>query len=304
MTNIPVAQAYDLYSPYQYPWMAFNCFILLWITSSAICFCIQGKYKKGTKTIETFTSLDEAKKRNVVTYVVLFFGTAFAFFAQIYGGVDILFKMDDITTPDRVDWMILSIASIMVLYVWEIVYRLTIGWALLVHHVITLLLCQLITAAFFDTGEIVFLRVALLFGFHATTEQLSFVALFVYRLQVCDPKYNGFLFFAAAGQAFLLKSIVTVISLWQYSEAVQDHRGEFAGWVRFWRYAFVPFLLALYGAQIYACRILYLLGCRCRNRSKDHKLTVDEEEGGDDATNEENPTGRQSANLNSDVSMD
>ena len=56
------------------------------------------------------------------------------------------------------------------------------------------------------------IRLAILLGFYATTEQISFVALFFFRLKLY-PEWHGFLFYAAAAQAFALKTIVTIAAI-------------------------------------------------------------------------------------------
>jgi len=187
------SNAYDLYSPYQYPWMTINYLILIWCASSAISLYLK-KYKRNAKIQRMIASLDEDKKRNIVIYVVQILGTTFALFAQLYGGIDIVFHMKDETTRDRIEWAVLAIVSIVVIYIWELIYRLKIGWPLLIHHIITIIFCQLNMASFFDTSQIELLRVALLSGFYATTEQPSFVALLFYRLDIY-PRYHSFLFF-------------------------------------------------------------------------------------------------------------
>jgi hypothetical protein len=274
------SEAYDLYSPYQYAWMTMNYFLSIWFTSLLIHVLLCREGDQGDQK-DAFKQLEECKKRNVVTYIILFFGTIFALFAQVYGGTDILFHGKDTTTPDRIEWILLSVISIMVLYVWELIYRLTIGLPLLIHHICTIILIQLVTASFYDTHRVMFLRFALLLGFHATTEQLSFVALFCFRLNIFH-KYQHLLFYVASGQAFLVKSIVTVYSVYYYSVVV--HRDEFGDtWNNFWKIAFIPFLLLLFAAQVYACRILLLLGQRCH---RDESSVADDEQVRHEETND------------------
>lgn len=273
------ANAYDVYSPYQYPWMTINYFILIWCASSAIYLCLK-KYKGNADIQRTITSLDEDKKRNIVIYVVQILGSTFALFAQLYGGIDIIFHMKDETTRDRIEWAVLAIVSIAVIYIWELIYRLKIGWPLLIHHIVTIIFCQLSMASYFDTRQVEILRVALLSGFYATTEQPSFVALLFYRLDIY-PRCHSFLFFSAGIAALILKTVVTIASMWQYAVFFRDEE-EFDSWATFWRYAFIPILLMLYGSQLYACRILYLLGSRCQRRVQNIQYTITQAEVEDD----------------------
>jgi hypothetical protein len=101
--------------------------------------------------------------------------TSMAFVLQIYGSWDILFQFEEETSQQRLDWMVFAIQTISVLYVWELCYRQKIGWPLLVHHLVTVLLIQLSTASFFDTQDLIYIRFAVLLGFYATTEQIRCV---------------------------------------------------------------------------------------------------------------------------------
>ena len=212
-----------------------------------------------------FYILDEDKKRNVITYIMEVLVTTLAFILQIYGSMDILFRNEDSTSETRFEWMVFSILSVAVLYVWELCYREKIGWPLLVHHLVSLLLMQLATASYFDTKDIVWIRFAILLGFYATTEQISFIALFCFRLDLY-PEWQGTLFYAAAAQAFVLKTIVSIaavgyaIKIYYISDDLDD---DTTNWKWFWRICFFPLLIVLYTSQLYACKILYALGCRC-----------------------------------------
>jgi hypothetical protein len=103
----------------------------------------------------------------------------------------------------------------------------------------------------------------LLFAFHATLEQISFFALFLFRLDLWHQKQSLF-FFIATAQAFLLKTVVTVISVIYFSIEVHRNGDSGGGWPVFWKYAFIPLLLLLYLAQLYACHVMYVLGRRTR----------------------------------------
>jgi len=250
--------SYDVYSPYQYPWMMLNYFVLLWIVSSVIKYCLDN-YKGSNSTI---SSLTENQKRNIVTYVIEIVGTSLALYTQIYGGVDILFRLKNETTRHRVEMTILSLYMVVVIYIWEIIYRFRTGSALLLHHIITLLLIQLCLASFSDTENLSILRIGTTLLLHATTEQLSFVALLFYRLGLF-PKYHNLLFVSSAVQVFLAKTTVMVFSGWLYYRTIFhefEYDNEF--WETFWKYTFAPIVLVLYGAQLYAIRVLYLLGHR------------------------------------------
>jgi hypothetical protein len=253
---------YDLYSPFQYQWSFINFFLAIWLLS--VLFRQALLRMKYLDINNTFHGLDESKKRNGITYVMQVLVTTLAFILQIYGSLDILFRNKDTTSQTRVEWMVFSIQAITVLYVWELCYRTQIGLPLLIHHLVTILLVQLSTATFFDTNDIMWIRFAVLLGVYATTEQLSFVALFSYRLGLY-PAWHGVLFYAAAAQAFILKTIITVagvgyIIIYFYASDYLDD--DVTNWKWFWKICLLPLLIVLYASQLYACKIMYDLGSR------------------------------------------
>jgi hypothetical protein len=80
-------------------------------------------------------------------------------------------------------------------------------------------------------------------------------------------KWHAFLFYIAAAQAFILKTIVSVVSIVYFcvvflaNDAADDQP---TNWKWFWKICFLPLLLLLYASQLYACKILYSLAVRCR----------------------------------------
>jgi hypothetical protein len=261
--TVPTSALYDLYSPFQYQWSSINFFLAIWLLS-----CLFRQALLNIKKLDinnSFYSLDEDKKRNVITYIMEVLLTTLAFILQIYGSLDILFRNEDSTSQTRYECMVFSLQVIAVLYVWELCYRVKFGWPLLLHHLVTLLLIQLNLASFYDTNHIACIRFAILLGFYATTEQFSFVALFFFRLKLY-PEWHGFLFYAAAAQALVLKTIVTIVTIGYviYTFYVSDDLNDVtSNWKLFWRICFLPLLLVLYASQLYACKILYALGSRC-----------------------------------------
>lgn len=257
---VPIEQSYELYSPFQYPWVTVNVLIGIWCLSSFVRGCLS----RGS-TRKSFDGLDEAKKRNTVTYAILFLGTSVALFLQIYGGVDVLFRNKSTTSQSRMDAAVLSVQFIL-FYLWEMFYRIEIGYPLLTHHICCLLLGQFVTASFYDTQEVIYLRFAILLGFQATTEQLSFLALFIYRLKIF-PQYHRRVFHVAAWQSFIVKTLVTIASVVYYFLEFLINDFDPTSWGLFWKIAFPLILLPLYIAQLYASYILYVLGNRCHDSS-------------------------------------
>jgi hypothetical protein len=173
LVTVPIAALYNLYSPFQYPWFCLNYFMAVLFFSNVFQKALE--HVKFQKIKSTFYILSEDKKKNVITYVMQLLMTSMAFVLQIYGSWDVLFRFEDETSQQRLDWMVFAIQTISVLYVWELCYRQKIGWPLLVHHLVTVLLIQLSTASFFDTQDLIYIRFAVLLGFYATTEQIRCV---------------------------------------------------------------------------------------------------------------------------------
>eukprot|EP00977_Amphora_coffeiformis_P019438 scaffold7231_cov94-Amphora_coffeaeformis.AAC.1 len=259
---------YDPYSLYLYPWMGFNLFLGHWLLSAIV--------RSGLLAIThseldiTFSKLAEDKKRNVITYVLQCIFTTFALVLQLYGGTDLLFRLDDETSKAKMDAMVLSLTMVSVLYIWELVYREKIGLPLLVHHIVTLLLIQTSYVSFFDTHNIKYVRYAVLLGFHATTEQTTFMALFCFRLGLCRP-YQQLMFYFSSIQAFIIKSGVTIITIILVIHDLYVKKGlddDPTQWNWYWKVLILPLLAALYASQVYASWILYLIGKKCGRKPK------------------------------------
>jgi hypothetical protein len=211
------------------------------------------------------TSPRPSKMRSVTPVLV---GTTVSLISQVYGGMDILFRYQETTSPERIEWAVFSLQCIFVLYVWELIYRLQIGLPLLAHHICCISLCQLVSASFVDTHDVEYLRFAILLGFQATTEQLSFVALLLFRLNYC-LQYQSVLLFGAAAMSLVLKTVVTIAALEYYTRAFEFDADVMVGWDYFWAAMLVPIIVVLFTAQVFACNVLYGLGCRCRDSFQD-----------------------------------
>jgi hypothetical protein len=248
--------------PFQYAWWTINYFLILWASSAFVRYLFQNSLP--SKWRAEFAELDVEKQRNVVTYVLEIVVTTFALAAQLYGGADVLFRRDEVTSETHADWMLLSLMCIAILYVWEMVYRERFGWPLLLHHLSTLLFIQLVVATYFQMHQVLYIRCALALGLYATTEQLSFVALFCFRLKQY-PGEQALLFRLAAMQSFIVKTAVTIgVVVYYYifltAEGEQHPQGA---WGMFWKICFLPLLLLLYSTQLFASKIMYALAERC-----------------------------------------
>ena len=270
---------WDIYDVSHYPWWCLNYFLIFWFLSN-----VTERFFLGfadARTRSTFVGLDSNKRNNVVIYIIQIVGTTAALFLQIWGGIDVVFRWEDETSPAKMELLQVSLQLLVVLYIWELIYRKEIGLPLLVHHIVTIANMQLIAASFFDTHAILYIRFAVLIGFHATTEQLSFVALYLYRMNAY-PRWQAFWFYFSGFQAFAVKTLVTVATAIYYIVLVRSGEVSFDdNWGAFWIVFFPIMTVCLYGAQVYACRVLYLLGKKSQRNAD--KMAV-QEDGTDEET--------------------
>jgi hypothetical protein len=249
----------DLYRSFQYPWMCFNYFMVPWVLSHLV----RELLMRMTATKTTFMDLSEDKQRNAAAYIVLLIGTTFAFCGQMYGGYEVFFEDRETTSEQRFNWLAMSMQSIIILYIWELGFRIKIGIPMLLHRLCTICLMQLASATFYDTKDKIYIRLALMVGFHATTEQSSYIALFIFRLKLLQ-KQQGLLFYVAAAQTFVVKTTVFLATAVYYCLLLAN--AQFVGrWGLFWKIFGLPALFILYAAQVYEAKGLFGLALKCSN---------------------------------------
>ncbi|CAB9510093.1 expressed unknown protein [Seminavis robusta] len=262
-----VVMQYNIYDPYQYPWMSFNFFLLFWLAgllSYSLHLRLSPKFRQD---------LDESKRRNVVIYILQGLATTVALGFQLYGSVDLLFWGKDTTTPDRIHACLMAWIIVCILYIWELLYRIEIGIPLLLHHIVTIILIQVGYSSFFDTANLSYFRYGLLLTFHATTEQFTFVALYCYRMGLMSHLHKAF-FLLAAVQAAFFKALVTVALVVYFALGIMQ--GVFHGsWGMFWKVCFPPLLLVLYIVQLYSAYTLAIIGRRCGKPRKEQEPEED-----------------------------
>jgi hypothetical protein len=284
LVKVPPLTIYgDIYSPFQYPWFCINYFIGIWLVVLLVRTVLSRIHFFGID--KSFNELSEDKKRNVLTYVMQLIITSMVFVLQVVGSWEILFLFEDSTSQDHLDLLAFAGQSLSVLYVWELIYREKIGLPLLIHHLLTLSVMQLLTASSSDTSDLTYLRLLVIFGFYASTEQVTFIALFCFRLNIFSSSH-AFLFYAATAQAFILKTLLTAVLIVYYCIAFLARKtvdNQPTSWKWFWKVCFIPLVALLYVSQMYACKILWSLRCRCRlDTSRDRNPVPRESACGDD----------------------
>ena len=267
-------------------WWTILFFLLLWIVVGLFRICILRGCILPKFTRNKFLDLWERRKRNVLTYMVFTLGTTTALIFQVYGGWHILFQNyskaaminsnngDSNISETDIQWSTFSIQLCCILYVWEVVYRERIGWPLLVHHGLTFVFLQLLVVAYImEDQSILYLRLALFVAFFATTNQLSYISLFCFRLKVLNPKIQRSLFWISTVQMFLVKAALTggcagYYFILIFSMENNDEAGDYitfrddTRWGNFWRYMFLPILFHTFVAHFYVCQLLLTLSQR------------------------------------------
>jgi hypothetical protein len=112
---------YDLYSSSQYPWWCLNYFFFFWLVSNllqALLFRFPNRH-----ICKQFKELDYDKKNNTIIYLMQLLFTTGALISQLYGGSDVIFKWQDITSESKLNSLSVSIQIIAVLYIWELIFR-------------------------------------------------------------------------------------------------------------------------------------------------------------------------------------
>jgi hypothetical protein len=108
-----------------------------------------------------------------------------------------------------------AVTLITVLYLFEMIYREKMRFAMLCHHCLTIFASGFMIVLLDKTQDPSFILTGTLWLFQATTEQLTFVALFGYRLEWHPKILRPMLQFAAI-QSLLVKmaSVVACIVIW------------------------------------------------------------------------------------------
>ena len=161
----------------------------------------------------TYHDLVFNKQRIIMTYVAEIAVTTVILIIQIYYAYALFWEEADDGSIDHRDFGMLTfaISLIPVLYVWELIYRPVIGTPLFVHHMIAIILGQFVAATVQDTRDPRYIRFTFLLSLHASTEQVSFVALMMYRFK--RRSAAGFFRFAAIWSA-CIKTIVIVFAFY------------------------------------------------------------------------------------------
>ncbi|KAJ6484383.1 hypothetical protein C8R47DRAFT_1217271 [Mycena vitilis] len=176
-----------------YPVPAVLYFLFLYMSAKATEI-FMSRFSPGFKKL----SFDH--KRNTVAYVLNTFWTTVALVLQLSASPMLAEKY----TYDRIDLVRLAGLLVSGLYIFELTYRSSLRIPILIHHFCTLFATILLVCVLQRTRHVAIASLALLWLFHATTEQSLFIALIMYRLKFSKRLVQWTLYFSAA-QSFLFK---------------------------------------------------------------------------------------------------
>ena len=135
-------------------------------------------------------------------------------------------ELYEIQNVEILKWLPLAFYLLTTLYIFELIYRVRFGWPLFVHHLLTVFFIQLLTASFHDAPSIYIMRLASIFGFFASFEQTSFIALLEHFNKVNSLLVTPNNKLMKHNQTFVINPDVTV------GQAAKDAGAEILGFVR------------------------------------------------------------------------
>lgn len=202
-------------------------------------------------------------RRNVVSYYMqILITTIVLIFFCIYG-VPLLF-IATMDTPSQlylsdIQYVVYFGIWLMTLYLWELAYKTKMNIALVIHHVSTLICICLAAVHYALTLQWFGMLGFVLLGLTALTEQPTFVALLLYRMEKWRSAANAFFISAVWTLFFKTLLVAALIYFWAHLVVEPYFYIPGNGNLLMWVIVFWPLLIPLYGSQIYSAVILFNL---------------------------------------------
>ncbi|GAQ82811.1 hypothetical protein KFL_001250070 [Klebsormidium nitens] len=262
--------------PYLWRALAPNMVVLL-LTYWALC----GAADYGLRRwVPAYRDLSPLKQRNVATYLLEILVTSAALVLTLTYDADILFfgRIGTLANATNAGIGLLLVAT---LYVFELIYRNETGFPLMLHHLITIVLVVLLVFSNADNAPSTEARIAqrfsLLISLHASTEQLTFVGLAMYRL---GHPWAARVMKISTWQVLVVKLVINLLTwallidyyVTTYDEPSASRSGT--NWHVVWP-IMLPFLnTALFASQLYSVYIIHIIATR-------HERRISADTGGD-----------------------
>ncbi|PWN98626.1 hypothetical protein FA09DRAFT_338468 [Tilletiopsis washingtonensis] len=156
-------------------------------------------------------AVSPTNRKTMVIYVLQITVTLAAFALQMASASLAKFEF----TARTLEMERAGVTLVAMLYVFELVYRDSMRGPMIAHHIITVFIMSLAMTLVYTERDPSFALTGWLWLFQATTEQLTFVSLFLYRLKI-NPRTLRILFRVSAVQAFACKaaSIAGTVYVW------------------------------------------------------------------------------------------
>ncbi|KAF8910868.1 hypothetical protein CPB85DRAFT_1304931 [Mucidula mucida] len=147
-----------------------------------------------------FRALSFENQRNTVTYVL---NTIWTTVALVFQGLSSPMLRQEYSL-ESLSQLRIAAVIVSVLYIFELTYRPSMRWPLMIHHSCTLFAIIFVQIILQITMHPALAVVGVIWLFQATTEQTVFIGLFMYRLRYPKRMVQNLLKFAAV-QSFLCK---------------------------------------------------------------------------------------------------
>ncbi|KAL8291968.1 hypothetical protein RQP46_001434 [Phenoliferia psychrophenolica] len=166
-----------------------------------------------------------ANQRTCVMYILSIFYTAIVFALQM-ASVGMFLEH---YTVSNIHCLKVAGTMIMTLYLFELTYRSVMRFQMLTHHFCTIFAVIFVIACMGATDDPSLFVTALCWGFQASTEQVQFAGLLMYRFK-CSPRAVSSTLRFGAAQALIAKmcSSVYVFIWWGQNQARHTHPTEIA----------------------------------------------------------------------------
>lgn len=226
-----------------------------WVAARIIHFVMKRTFK--VYRVDTFEN-----QRAVDTYVIEIILTTLLAIWVAYLGV-VLLMIQEIS-EETAQQLITAGLIVFSMYIFELIYRPSMRWQLIVHHLAVVVILMVTVYRFLkvEVFNLTIIQVVTVIGYTALSEQPIFVALLAYRLGDKRP----FWFYFAAGWNAVTKLALHATALYFWGRA----EGISLFWILF--YVFIV-ICCLMPAQYYAIWVQYVIG---RNLARKKSVSTKE----------------------------
>ncbi|WVQ82767.1 hypothetical protein IAT38_004899 [Cryptococcus sp. DSM 104549] len=241
------------WDPTFYPTALLGYMLFMYVCSHAIWFVYQ-------RRSPVFPTLGLEHQKNVVIYTMNIIFTTIALALELvaspaFAGRYAFWEVQSLRTAG---------ALTSALYIFELVYRVTMRMPLIAHHFLTIIAISITVTMFEYTQSMSYLVSAVIWLFQATTEQPTFFGLLGYRLGWNEKSVAWLLKFAAL-QTFVLKS-ASAIALIAYWGIHQNY--SYNSMDRAWTAVVFIIAVGLLLTQIWGSYVTYAIGARITSPSR------------------------------------